>query len=172
MESKKVPKLFRESLKTFRKGLDVVWVGVMQRFAIVHIHEYTKQFRVIRIVETPDGEFRYPDVRDINYIKLNVNWELMDKYPDFRDLGEQLLKERRDRTAKKKKARQEFIKDFIRDNKWIKQAVRDFWETGKTGPAQKPRESKIIIDVNKNAHGSTKAYASTRSGILIPKFGN
>ena len=168
MEKPKVSKTFVEALKHVRRGLQVIWIGALERFAIAHVHEYTAHARIIMIIEdAEEGKFRHPDVRDLNYLKHCVDWESIDKYPNVNDLADYFINERKIRKAKKIKNRQSWIKDFIRDNrKGVKEAVRRMWYEGIThDPNPKPKEKKIQVSVKEdlNSLGYTQ-----HAGLIVP----
>lgn len=164
MEYPKVPKSFITAIQIVRSGLNVIFIRVLERYAIIHQHEHTKQFRVVKVIENDDGSFRMPDTRDIVYVQKNVHWELIDRFPSIKDLGDFYLNEKKIIKQKKIKNRQEWIKDFIKDNrKRVKEAVRDLWENkGRNYRPQAPGK-KIIMDYGAPGY-------KTQNGLLVPTF--
>lgn len=160
-----VPKSFIEMMKLVRPGLDLAWIGILERFVVVHKHEYTGARRIVTIVQNADGSYRLPDQRDIVYLSCAVAWDIIDKYPDFKDLGDYLIAEKKNKELKKKKDRRQWIRDYIRDNrKGIIQAVRNMWERGHTGPDKseiRERKKRIQIEV-------PGQYQSTPTGLIVP----
>lgn len=155
----RIPQSFLDSLLLIRRGLHIGWDQKTNRFFIAHEHEYTGLRRVIIYIENKDGSFRMPDQRDLNYLMRVVDWNKIDKYPSCHDLFEAMMTEKDEEKRKKLKRRNEWIKDFIKDNRrGIRQAVRNMWE-GKTASPEKPKDKKIFID---------SGYQKTSGGLLVP----
>lgn len=151
-------------LKLIRPGLDVSWIGALERFVITHKHENTGAFRIVHLVQNANGSFRIPDNRDIVACQ-NVDWELLDKYPDHNALADYLIEQRRAKHLKKIKDRRNWIRDYLRDNKkGVKEAVRNMLERGHTGPSRaemRERKKRIQIEVPNN-------YQPTQAGLYVP----
>lgn len=166
MEKPKVSKTFMDALEHVRPGLRLAWMAPLERFIITHRHEHTAQFRLIKVVENTDGSFRLPDIRDINYLKQVVDWETIDKYPSMNDMAQFYKDMREKKKAKNLKNRQQWVKDFIRDNRrGIKEAVRRLWYDGVVSDPVE-RKKKIAVDYGKNLQ--SLGYSQTTTGIIIP----
>lgn len=162
MERPKVDKTFLNALKLVRKGLKLGWDKKFERFFIAHTQEYTGLERVICYIEDEEGEFRMPDVRDLNYVQRKVAWDVIDKYPTPREMWA-AWRDAKDTEKKKKLAkRRQFIRDFIRDNK---QRVRKAMEELQEGvPIIREHKKKIVSDIG----SVTKGFNQAGNGLFMP----
>ena len=165
METPKVPKSFIKMLKLVRPGLNVAWNRYLERFMIAHIHEHTKQTRVVMIVDDEEGEFRMPDHRDIIKVQTEVDWDLIDRYPNPNDMYNHYMKAKADRVEKNWKKRRSFIRDFIRDDQKRWDAAIERMRQGDVGQHEAPKDKPISIDMGKNK--SLSGYKVSNGGIII-----
>lgn len=151
-------KSFLSALKLFRDDLKVAFHKKLKRFMIAHVDKRTKLTRCLTIVEGDDGEFRQPDIRDINYLKKHIMWDLLDHYPDPEDMWQAFDNEEEKKKILAKKKRKEWIQNFIKDRKreWD-EAVNKFYLTGKSkDPTDKcwKKQNKKIYDMGHIKQGA------------------
>lgn len=165
----KPEKSFLDALKLYRDDLKLSFQKQIERYTICHVDKRNGLTRVVRIIEQEDGQFRLPDIRDINYCKEYVMFDVLDKYPDPADMyfWYKNLKEKKEKEAKKK--RSDFIKDFIKDNKKRWQIAI---EKAKSGILHDPTapENKIstpIYSIPKKVKVEN-GYKQSANGLLIP----
>lgn len=170
---KRPTKSFLTILKIFRSDLKVAFHHKMQKFVIAHVDKNTNLHRIIRVVENEDGSFREPDVRDIEYMRKHVMWDLLDKYPEPDEMWQAFDNEEEKRQINLKKKRQVWLQDYIKDRKkeWA-EAVDKFYLTGKSkdpyDKVNRKKERKVSVDFG----GYAKAGPLFVSTAINDKRGN
>ena len=98
-----IPTYFVKAMMSIDNGLFVIWDEYLERFQIMHREPRTGLVRCIVMVEEEDGSFRNCDYRTLDYLKNQVSWETMRRYPRPEEMGRVL----REKQAKQKLEREE-----------------------------------------------------------------
>lgn len=143
MEQPSVSKSFLEVLKSIRDDIHLVWNDMLERFQILHIDKRTGNKRILSTIEEEDGSFRHPDMRALLEVE-NIDFNMIDAYPDPERLVGELIKEHDLKKIKKRQYAEEY-------RKWWNKDMKTFWrraiENAQRGIFALPeeREKKIII---------------------------
>lgn len=116
-----------KSLLVVHDGLIPVWNSMLERFQIMYHDRRSGITRLIMTVEEEDGEFRSLDTRTVNWLRDNVAWDSLDKYPNPKDLYEHMTKLKNKNLEVKRTYRKEFRKWWNKEHReeW-KQAYENF----------------------------------------------
>jgi hypothetical protein len=134
---------FCTALREIHEGLVPVWNRELERFHIFYHDRRTGLTRLIYTVENDDGAFRPLDMRTLVWIRENVAWEALEKYPNPKDWFAEYKRKSEDQKSKNATLRDEFRKWQIKENR---ASWKNAFENFKRGILSKPqiRERKIF----------------------------
>ena len=112
-----------------------------------------------------------PNQNDLTFLRRNVDWERIYKYPKIEDQFNAMMSDREKAQEKIQRQKVKNIQDWVKDNKrWVKNCVRNFLQDGSRPYLEKKKDKKISVDFGKTIKES-KAYKITENGIFIPNQG-
>jgi uncharacterized protein YnzC (UPF0291/DUF896 family) len=135
-----VKKEFIDSMKLIDPGLFLVWNSTLERFQVFHKDFRTGLTRILNTIEDDDGNYIPCDNRTLNFLRDVVAWDVLKKFPEPKDMMNEIRK------RKKQKANQEFKDREDYRKEWNK-AHRKYWKAAfenlKRGILTTPQKTKI-----------------------------
>lgn len=139
------PKSFLDELQNIpgvNRGLFVVWNSGLERFQVFHKDPRVGITRIVLTVENDDGSYRPLDNRTIEYLKM-VDWDMIGKFPEPKQIGEEFDRQRRIKKEKWDINRKQFLKDWNRSHRKLWREAINNWKRGIIKTPQEFREKLI-----------------------------
>ena len=139
-----VPESFIQEMKRIDRGLFVLWDQYFERFQVMHKDSRTGLIRCIIMIEDEDGSFRPCDNRTLEYLRQNVSWETLNRFPSPKEMGDFLRGKRIDSELKAQERRNEYRKLWNKEHRKYWRAAMDNARRGVLASPSRTKERIII----------------------------
>lgn len=116
-----IDKSFVDDLKLINPGLFLIWNTYLERYQVFHKDRRTGLTRIINTVEDDDGNYMQCDNRTLKFLRNVVCWDLMERFPEPKDMIDHMQKKAEAKRTKEFEDREDFRKE------WNK-AHRKYWK--------------------------------------------
>lgn len=139
-----VPSWFVDKLKEIREDIHCVFNNYLGLIQVIHRDNRSGIERIVYTVETEDGKFRQPDLKDFLHVVNGVAWNYLDMYPNPSTLWDEIEKKRLHGKMKKEEEAKEYRKWWNKEHRKEWRAAFENLKRGKVWMPEVPNKKVII----------------------------